>query len=894
MCKFRRLGNRLTPTISSVPDQKLNPVPFKHRFQTAEPVHLKRSQQKPYERHLLPDFEGDPEFDLEKKPGILDVIDDLPVPRIPTGGEACIPEWNSVALFFNLDMPASDRPGSYSATSSSDALAFLDEGNGALDPGISEFLCNYWNTLSYGNLAFGLDTPRDSSGQPLVPSITPPDGDNVQHWTEIIRRCITANAEAVWEAGGELMKDGKRWIPSVVLVQNYNTHASAHYGSITHSVDGETYLIGDRTHISYSLNTWSPPDAPAKVGRGWWGTLCHEYGHNFLEFGDLYGPQGCTGYWDLLGDNTPPGRMSEVCSAIKERLGWLSYKEVIEGPNVATRNLSLEPYTTTGEAYKIVPDPDNTPHEYFLLEYRKSTGNEVWRPDGGLPEEGLLITHINNRLGIPSTWLLREAPFFDPEFADDPDPNYVDWTGHKDLSGKLFNQHGQDTFTPATTPNSDLYGARNSGLHITNIRTDGDECHFSLRIDGNPQVGWTVSEKDRALAGRFTPDSSQTGEEIFIRNDDAAALLTHRQAQWLVSRHQNGWIGGWNLGGGDRELVADLDGDGRDEIYIRSNDWAGVLKWRYGRFRSLTVQHDWIDDWNLGEDNWEHMADLDGDGQAEIYIRSPEWAGVMKLIDEKLQLLRIHHDWIGGWNLGSDNSEFAGRFSRSDRDEIAIRSPNWLGLFQWDERINRLRLARIQHDWVDGWNLGGDDWHVVGDFDGDGRDEIFIRSGNWAGILKWSGGRFRIQWMTDDTIEHKDGDTDHAMELKSSDRTYSGRFRSGKDAVLHRDDEWGIGIIAWQDGAMKVVRRLKSRFNRRWNLGSGDHFVVGDFHRLGTDVADPMNNPVIDGLTDVFIHNAWGTGMVGINHGQWTPDPNDTLDQIGLTWIQPGKLIEES
>ena len=33
---------------------------------------------------------------------------------------------------------------------------------------------------------------------------------------ELIRRCITSNAEAIREDGGQLMKDCKRWIPSEV------------------------------------------------------------------------------------------------------------------------------------------------------------------------------------------------------------------------------------------------------------------------------------------------------------------------------------------------------------------------------------------------------------------------------------------------------------------------------------------------------------------------------------------------------------------------------------------------------------------------------------------------------------------------------------------------------
>lgn len=867
-----------------------------------------RKVDRPYDRHLtpcyhppageLPDLRRPPrgafEFPLMPRPI------PSPAPRPSADLPSYAPQWNSVALFFNLDMPAADRPDDYAATTVATARTFLDEGPGALSPGISESLTQYWGALSNGAFAFGLNTPRDGAGKPLIPDIAPPGGD-VQAWEELIRRCVKANAQAIWQAAGGLMKNGKRWIPSLVLVQNYWTHASARFGGYDIDVSGTTYTVGDVTHIRFGLDTYAPPEAPGKVGRTWWGTLNHEYAHNFLEFWDLYGPSGCTGYWDLLGDNSPPGRMSEVSSLFKERMGWLSFKQVIEGPNVSRRTLSLRPYTTDHEAIKVVPDPEFTPHEYFLLEYRKSTGAEVWRPDGGLPEEGLLITHVNDRIGVPSTWLLRDAPFFNTEFADAGGPNVVDWHGHKELTGKLFPQGAQNSFTPATAPSSNLYGPRNSGLSITGIRIEAEQLRFELEINAHHSIGWTVSSEDRALAGRFTPASATSGEEIFIRNGNAAALLSHGEGQWNVEKRQDGWIGGWNLGTDNRQTVGDLDGDGRDEILIRSPEWIGVLKWTRSRFESVTVQHDWVDGWNLGADNRELLADLDGDGAAEVYICSPEWAGVMKLEGGRLRLKKIHHDWIDDWNLGRDDREYVGRFSTEERDEIVIRSDNWIGLLRWDARAQKLVRAGIQHDWVDGWNLGPGDWHAIADVDGDGMDEIVIRSDGWIGVLKWQGGRFRVLWMTKEHVNHHEDRADRRMPLDPEDRMYAGRFRTDRDGVLIRKDQNGAGhygktglyVLAWQDGEMKVVHAIHSHFNGRWNLGAGDRFVLGDFHRTGRDIALGDRDTVIDGLTDVFIHNGWGTGMVGVNHGRLYPEgnPNKTVSQIGLTWAQRGHLV---
>ena len=74
-------------------------------------------------------------------------------------------------------------------------------------------------------------------------------------------------------------------------------------------------------------------------------------------------------------------------------------------------------------------------------------------------------------------------------------------------------------------------------------------------------------------------------------------------------------------------VVADLDGDGRDDnLYSEKIILTGVLKWTYGRFH---LPYNMIGLMLcLGEDNvvstWPNLWG----GNADIYIRSPEFAGV--------------------------------------------------------------------------------------------------------------------------------------------------------------------------------------------------------------------------------------------------------------------------
>ncbi len=1347
-------------------------------------------------------------------------LEDLPAPAgMPLSGSLS-GNWNSVALFFNL-RPA-DQPGDYSHTTVDAAKEWMDEGDDPKSPDISTFMQKYWGTLSYGNFSFGMDTPRDDSGDPVVPTLSDSNlssGD----WRKLIKLHLDKNAERIWKAAGGLTRNGKRWIPSLVLVQNYWDQASAIRAEFTRTVDGEQYYIGDWTHIVFELeahateeigylavglpdgngrilkehdvaDAWSTLDfngtfttkplvlttiqtyngdnpaavrirnlsssevdvmieeeesldsetdhnpetlgyfaqAPgfitdssnARVGeagivntdqqggdewhtvnlngsysnpavfmqlmsyeghqpahsrirnvqpgsfefqieewdylnqkhdpedigyvvlergqhrisggteievgtvqtnqnwkrvplsmsghqevvvlsntqtrngdqavvtrqrnvssndfevrlqeeesnhrRFWSAPLAHEYAHNFLEFGDLYGPAGSTLYWDLLGDASVPARMSEVSSVHKERIGWLEYKEVIEGPTQPELSLSLDPYTTSGEAYKIIPDPENNPHEYFVLEYRKSTGSEVWRPDGGLVDEGLFITHINDRFGIPGNWLLRDAPYFDPEYAGASDEGATSRKGGALSENVCYPHNGHVEFVPTSMPSSDFYGDRDSGLRITNIHLDGGKVKFDLGIWGASQrrlwhtappqsevrieeeessdsetrhdsedldffaaasgtvlddqnraigeaatltmgqdgsqwrtvsldrrysdpvvlaqimsyegsdpshvrldkvksdsfrlkieewdyldgdhneeeIGYVVLEQgshtlkggmdlqvgtvetdhewkkerldgfgekpvvisrcqtyegeqavvtrhkqvgnesfrvrlqeeegnnghhreeeigylaiergeedrhlagsqqvdhnweqlnfggafdgrpvtvaslqtfrggntagvrmraapteDRSVVGRFTSSDRTRPEEIFIRDDDRAALLQTRESQWFAAHRQEDRIGEWNLRAQDRELAGDLDGDGRDEIYIRSNNWAGILEWTGRRFHTRTLTEDRVGEWNLREQDREYIGDFDGDGREEVFVRSNDWAGLIALENDDLILRYIEDDRIEEWDLRAQDRSHVGRFTQKQRDEIMVRSNNWIGLLEWDNSSDEMQCAFLMSGSVGQWNLGSDDEHAIGDFDGDGLDEIYIRSDNWAGVIKWKNGRFELLWIQSGSIPHMSNGS--SLSLDGSDNSYAGRFlpnpiwspdstqspRPGRDGILNvkrSGTDKPFAVLTWENGAMRV------RFDERGgNLEWSDRenrVAIGDFHKRGPDVALEKKDFQGDRADDVFVHNGWGTGMIGVNHVEFNPigKPGDIRSEMSITWKQRDYLL---
>ena len=125
--------------------------------------------------------------------------------------------------------------------------------------------------------------------------------------------------------------------------------------------------------------------------------------------------------------------------------------------------------------------------------------------------------------------------------------------------------------------------------------------------------------------------------------------------QWIgVLRENNGglaagWIGhdwvnspggtgaeGWNLRQGDQVHVADIDGDGSQELIVLSPDeqWIGVLRENNGGLAAGWIGHDWVNSpggtgaegWNLRQGDQFHVADIDGDGSQELIVAQPRRA----------------------------------------------------------------------------------------------------------------------------------------------------------------------------------------------------------------------------------------------------------------------------
>ncbi|MEL7491889.1 MAG: VCBS repeat-containing protein [Pseudomonadota bacterium] len=307
-------------------------------------------------------------------------------------------------------------------------------------------------------------------------------------------------------------------------------------------------------------------------------------------------------------------------------------------------------------------------------------------------------------------------------------------------------------------------------------------------------------------------------------------------------------IGGWRLNsrGDTFEGVGDFDGDGRDEFIIRSEWGVGVVGYDDGAFRLLdhAPRNTWFDDWrwdarevNGGRDEIAGVGDLNGDGRDEIVVKSNWGIGALTLRSGRLRRLAIaqRDTWFGSWrwdarvNAGRDVIEGVADLNGDGRDEILVTSTWGIGVLALaGERFNAI-VAKPTGASFRPWRYqarGTANPHsveAIGDFNGDGAADILLKSRGAIGALRVDGDTFRqIAGATD-------GRRLGGWLLATRDNTIEGAGDldgTGGDEILIRSD-WGLGALRVSRGSFVSTELVKNEtLAGSWRLAPSDRMIA--------------------------------------------------------------------
>ena len=347
----------------------------------------------------------------------------------------------------------------------------------------------------------------------------------------------------------------------------------------------------------------------------------------------------------------------------------------------------------------------------------------------------------------------------------------------------------------------------------------------------------------------YTGDFSGDGkDDILIHNGNS--ILVYRSGGTtfdLVFSAVERVPGSWQFQPGDQFYIGDFNGDGKDEVVVyNSTNWAmeylGLLADDgSGGLRCVARYDDSMPGWQFQRNDRFHVADFDGNGRDDLFVvNGTDWAypyvGMLRSNGSSLTVVRRYDSTLPGWQMRPGDQHLVGDFDGSGREDLWVfNGSDWsypyLGLLR--SNGTSLSMARRFDGQLPGWQLRPNDRLYVGDFDGDGRADLYVFNGeDWRTAQL---GMFKSlhDWLY---LANRYDGTVPGWQMRRHDRHWVGDTGDGRaDLFVYNHEDWGpeyLGVM--RSTGVGITASWSEDWVGEWNLGSVDRFEVGDVEGVGS------------------------------------------------------------
>lgn len=263
-----------------------------------------------------------------------------------------------------------------------------------------------------------------------------------------------------------------------------------------------------------------------------------------------------------------------------------------------------------------------------------------------------------------------------------------------------------------------------------------------IQPNGTSFGGWQFDSRANQIAGIGDVDGNGRDEIVIISDWGIGVLAAVGNTFDSLMLAPNGTsFGGWLYSSRQNTIhsLSDFDGDDRDEILI-SSDWGiSILKLKGNTLTSIAMHANGsnLNGYVLDTRTSQIVAvgDLAGDGHARIVIADGGGLHVLELVAGTLQRTAFwaNGDSVGGWLLNTASNRFGpvGDLDGDGRAEVVIRSPWGLGVIGLQGAVFRCLTLHAYGSRLGDWILERKDRIVALDnFTGSNvKRELLIQKG---------------------------------------------------------------------------------------------------------------------------------------------------------------------
>lgn len=366
----------------------------------------------------------------------------------------------------------------------------------------------------------------------------------------------------------------------------------------------------DNVHVSrYCINPeihlWGEEERQVGIG-----VLAHEFGH-ILGLPDLYDLDGSSagaGSLDIMSSGSWGGsgyKPTNFSAWSRVKLNWIEPVEL--KTSESDYNISIKPASGSEAAiYKLFPS-ENT-NQYFLLENRQQTGNDI-----ALPSHGLAVWHIDEDQ-VFSGNTDENHKMVDIEEADGLDQLDKYENGGDD--GDLFPGTADNTsFSKESYPSSNLYNQTLSGISLSDITEQDGVINLTVQVKKN-----TFSLLGELIYGRVLPETSVSAE-LKIKNNSSEILSIENVS--CPDGFSADWTGGDINANEEKSVMFTFSPkevkDYKGSVLVSSSSGEeNTIEIKGEGFRddNYEVNNEFSQAYDLSAHKYQWLSDIDGLGQA--------------------------------------------------------------------------------------------------------------------------------------------------------------------------------------------------------------------------------------------------------------------------------------